>query len=140
MSDIVERLRYAATSRPGGICEEAADEIERLRETVKNLRESAKLRVQYHAAELADVAAERDVARDEIARLKEARIQFSHADAAEIERLRAQVAALEGDAGRYRWLRAGNYNFAVARSILNDTPWGIDASIDRQLAARKGEA
>lgn len=31
MADIVERLRYAATSRPGGICEEAANEIERLR-------------------------------------------------------------------------------------------------------------
>lgn len=31
MTDIVERLRYAATSRPGGICEEAADEITRLR-------------------------------------------------------------------------------------------------------------
>ena len=43
MSDIVERLRYAATSRPGPICEEAADEITRLRE-------------QLHLAEVARAA------------------------------------------------------------------------------------
>jgi len=36
----------------GGFSEEAADELERLRETVKNLCESAKLAVHYHAAEI----------------------------------------------------------------------------------------
>lgn len=41
MTDIVERLRYAADSRPGGICEEAADEIERLRAEVERPRADA---------------------------------------------------------------------------------------------------
>ena len=39
-------------------------------------------------------------------------------------------AALEKDARRYRKLRAGNYSIAVARSILNDTPHGLDAAVD----------
>ena len=71
-------------------CEQVA-EIERLTATVAGLRESANLRVRYHSAELADVTAERDEAREEVARLKDARVQFSGADAAEIKRLRDQL-------------------------------------------------
>ena len=41
-----------------------------------------------------------------------------------------RVAALEKDAKRYRKLRAGHYSIALARSILNDTPHGIDAAVD----------
>ena len=33
-------------------------------------------------------------------------------------------------AERYRKLRAGNYSISLARSILNNTPEGIDASAD----------
>jgi len=39
------------------------------------------------------------------------------------------------DAARYRKLRAGNYSVAVAKSILNDTPHGIDAAVDRLPSA-----
>jgi hypothetical protein len=34
------------------------------------------------------------------------------------------------DAERYRCLRAGNYPIEFARSVLNDTPQGIDAAVD----------
>jgi hypothetical protein len=37
------------------------------------------------------------------------------------------------DAARYRWLRAGNYSIGFARSVLNDTPHGIDAAIDAAM-------
>ena len=69
---LIERLRYATTSRPGGICDEAANELEHLaldlhteraavvalQAEIAGLRKSAALRVQFHAAELADVTAE----------------------------------------------------------------------------------
>ena len=32
MKDLIDRLRYDVGSRPGGICEEAANEIKRLRD------------------------------------------------------------------------------------------------------------
>ena len=38
------------------------------------------------------------------------------------------------DAERYRWLRAGNYSIALSCSILNDTPHGIDKTIDAAIA------
>jgi hypothetical protein len=51
--------------------------------------------------------------------------------AAERERFTgARQAALEKDAQRYRKLRAGKYSIQVARSILNDTPHGIDETVD----------
>jgi hypothetical protein len=76
----------------------------------------------------------------------------------EITRLRAQVAALEGDAGRYRWLRehvSGHRAVSSARPAtfafpgpMVLTPLGdimrgsvaqhLDAAIDAALAARKG--
>ena len=76
------------------------------------------------------------------------------ADAAEIERLRAQVAALEVDAGRYRLIRE---EMSIERGIDSKGKRGlmawwtgigvesgsdehIDAAIDAALAARKGEA
>ena len=46
------------------------------------------------------------------------------------QRAEARQAALEKDAQRYRKLRAGKYSIQVARSILNDTPHGIDAAVD----------
>lgn len=42
----------------------------------------------------------------------------------------AEIARLRVKADRYDWLRAGNYPIELARSILNDTPHGIDAAID----------
>ena len=42
----------------------------------------------------------------------------------------AEDSAMRKDAERYRWLRAGNYPISFARSVLNDTPHGIDAAID----------
>jgi hypothetical protein len=44
------------------------------------------------------------------------------------------------DAERYRWLRAGNYPIAFARSVLNDTPHGIDAAIDAMRASSTRQA
>ena len=83
--DIVERLRACADDPmwahhaeiPKRWCDEAADEIEHLaldlqteraavvalQATVAGLRKSASLRVQFHAAELADVTAELEQAR-----------------------------------------------------------------------------
>lgn len=37
------------------------------------------------------------------------------------------------DAARYRWLRAGRYPLHLAQMILNDTPEGIDQSIDSAM-------
>lgn len=53
-------------------------------------------------------------------------------DVAIKERDHAQfrLAAAERDAARYRVLRRGSYQLDVARTILNDTPDGIDAAVD----------
>jgi hypothetical protein len=56
------------------------------------------------------------------------------------QRAEAQQAALERDARCYRKLRAGKYSHAVARSILNDTPHGIDAAVDALPATTRGSA
>ena len=45
-----------------------------------------------------------------------------------------QCDQLTQDAKRYRWLRAGDYSIALSRSILNDTPHGIDKTIDAAIA------
>ena len=45
----------------------------------------------------------------------------------------AGMDALRKDAERYRWLRAGNYPLRFARSVLNDTPHGIDSAIDAAM-------
>ena len=37
------------------------------------------------------------------------------------------------DAERYRWLRSGKASVEQVRSILNDTPHGIDTAIDAEL-------
>ena len=44
-----------------------------------------------------------------------------------------QCDQLTQDAKRYRWLRAGDYSIALSCSILNDTPHGIDKTIDAAL-------
>lgn len=55
---------------------------------------------------------------------------------AEIARLTAERDSYKADAERYRWLRSGKYSIRFARSVLNDTPIGIDAAIS---AAMKGQ-
>jgi len=114
---MTNQCQHGQLARVCLICEQAA-EIERLTATVAGLRESANLRVRYHAAELADVTAERDEAREE-------------------------VAALEVDAGRYRWLRDNS-----CPQVMHPSGYGmgnargeqLDAAIDAALAARKGES
>jgi hypothetical protein len=49
---------------------------------------------------------------------------------AERDQLRAEVEALRADAERYRWLRSVPSGFEAQR-IVNDTPHGMDASIDK---------
>ena len=79
MIDIIERLRRYKRDRSGyaEYCHQAADEIDHLaldlqteraavvalRAEIAALRKSASLRVQFHAAELADVMAELEQAR-----------------------------------------------------------------------------
>jgi uncharacterized coiled-coil DUF342 family protein len=159
MTDLLlHNLRTIGTHHcDGKVGEEAADEIERLRETVKNLRESAKLAVHYHADELADVTAERDEALDEVARLKAARFQFSGTDAAEITRLReqlhlaevaraAQVEGLTQGAGILRderdALRAGvaGLREALLQCGESGSIFDVRSIVRGALAARKGAA
>jgi hypothetical protein len=52
---------------------------------------------------------------------------------AEVERLTAENAEIRKDADRYRWLRRGDYPINIARTILNDVPFGIDAAIDEAM-------
>lgn len=55
------------------------------------------------------------------------RIERERADTGTVLKLLARE---KKDAERYRKLRAGHYSIALARSILNDTPHGIDAAVD----------
>ena len=104
MTTLIERLRFTAShgvSVWGDLQIEAADEIEQLtldlhseraavvalRAGIAELRESANLRVRFHAAELADMTAERDTWKDtlaqrdrEIANAKASGIHSCHAD------------------------------------------------------------
>ncbi|NDA79488.1 MAG: hypothetical protein EBY07_17325, partial [Actinobacteria bacterium] len=59
------------------------------------------------------------------------------AQADEIDRLTTENAEFRKDAERYRWLRSGGYPIQLARSVLNDTPFGIDARIDAAMAAKE---
>ena len=52
----------------------------------------------------------------------------------QLEAVTAERDAYKLDADRYRWLRAGDYSIALSRSILNDTPHGVDATIDAAIA------
>ncbi len=93
---MTNQCQHGQLARVCLICEQAA-EIERLTATVAGLRESANLRVRYHAAELADVTAERDEAREQVeiygAERDEARAAWSNRTR-ELERMEAQVAGL----------------------------------------------
>lgn len=93
---------------------------------------------------------------DIVERLRYFGSQMCHEAADEITRLRAQVAALEVEAGRYRYLR----HISRQECLVLDGPeagvWcdsenehgelvlltegDLDAAIDAALAARKGEA
>lgn len=50
--------------------------------------------------------------------------------------LARQVEELQANAERYRWLRRGGYTHQFATSVLNDTPFGIDESIDKARRAK----
>ena len=52
----------------------------------------------------------------------------------QLEAVTAERDSYKLDADRYRWLRAGDYSIALSRSILNDTPHGVDATIDAAIA------
>jgi len=56
---------------------------------------------------------------------------------AAIDEMQAEIDRLTKDVERYRWLRAGKYSIQLAQSILNDTPNGIDESIDAAMAGKK---
>lgn len=84
-----------------------ADQVE-----VLTAEHAAVLRASLNSADLADMAMD------------------------DIKILTAERDALKVDAERYRWLRAGQYHFATARTILNDSPCGIDAAIDKLKDAK----
>ena len=46
---------------------------------------------------------------------------------------RDQLAELRKDAKRYRWLRIGKVPYAELKSLLNDTPDGIDRTVDKLM-------
>ena len=103
MTALIERLRRYKRDRSGyaEYCHQAADEIEHLtldlhteratvaalRAEVASLRKSAALRVQFHAAELADVTAEREQLEDGYNRGYQAAMQRQ---ATEVDALIAQ--------------------------------------------------
>ena len=110
--------------------EDAADEIEHLtldlhteratvaalRAEVAGLRESAALRVQFHAAELADVTAE-------LANAKVSGIHSCHDGCTRsgcvAGRLTAERDALREDAERYRWLRSQDWFYGPLCVLRN---------------------
>ena len=133
---------------PCALEHEAAAEIEHLalelqteRATVAGLRKSAALRVQFHAAELADMTAERDHAveqaaknADEVVRLRE---QVTE-QALQYLAASTQLADAYQDAERYRWLRnfgpicvgnAGPVGLAMFTKTESDCV-ALDAAID----------
>ena len=58
--------------------------------------------------------------------------------AADMAGLEMEFLELRQDALRYRWLRSGAANMHQVRAILNDTPTGIDAAVDKaRLGTRK---
>ncbi len=59
-----------------------------------------------------------------------------HIEADALRELARQVEELQADAERYRWLRRGGYTHHFATIVLNDTPFGIDESIDKARKAK----
>ena len=106
-------------------CCEAADTIDRLTADCEKLANQS-FAARAEAKALVDHAnAERDKCGSGAGCL--------HKDAL-IDSLTAERDAYKLDAARYRWLRAGDYSIALSRSILNDTPHGVDATIDAAIA------
>ena len=68
MSDLTDLLRYAATIRLG-ICEEAANEIDRLTAERDALREQLALAESVRAAQVAGLTEGAEKLREEVARL-----------------------------------------------------------------------
>lgn len=87
--------------------------------------------------ELADALSDADF---ELARINSYggdTIQAASAAKAAQDKLRAEIEALVRDAERYRWLRRGGYPIQFAQSVLNDTPFGIDAAIDAAMQEKQ---
>ena len=131
MTDIVRRLRESAAplSDPD-LNDEAADELERFQTSLVRLKMQLDQQREYHAAELADVMAERDHAVEQAAK-----------NADKVLRLREQVAGLREDAERYKYLRdvaweTGSLIFYAERYGPEDWDAHIDAELSR-VAARK---
>ena len=120
MTELTERLRngLAFADRT-----DAADEIDRLQATVAGLQKSASLRVQFHAAELADVIAERDMRKDTLAQrdreLANARAIDIHSCHDGCTRAGCVAAGLREDAERYRWLRSQDW-FCGPLCVIRD--------------------
>ena len=99
-----------------------------LRAEIAGLRKSAALRVQFHAAELADVIAERDHAVEQAAK-----------NADEVLRLRAEVAGLREDAERWRMVRdecliEPGRNVGNGKSVTMAWWMGIDIPTKRKAS------
>ena len=126
MTTLIERLRV----RNMMLCDEAADELEQLQTSLVRLKMRLDQQREYHAAELADVVAERDHA-----------VEQAATNADEVLALRAERDALREDAERYRWLRDQIYidpKMLILRInnvfLRGPLPEALDAAID---AARK---
>ena len=104
-------------------------EIDRLRAELAGMRKSAALRVQFHAAELADVTAE-------LANAKASGIHSCHDGCTRsgcvAGRLTAERDGLRADADRYRWLRRSQ----VALSLPAITVAALVADQSQLDAAR----
>ena len=138
MTDIVERLRKTASrgvSVWGDLQMEAADELERFQTSLVRLKMQLDQQREYHAAELADVVAEREHLALDL-----------QTERAAVVALNAERDALREDADRYRWLRSqplddpeiwiavDSVSVPGRWALGGDDPDGCDAAID---AARK---
>ena len=133
MTDLHERLKSSLLP----ICNEAADEIERLRAERNDLAvDRVKLGV-----ELTQTRRERDALRGQVKAYRDdvaKEVEANAVSIATVHRLRAKWIAWNEDAERYKWLRdVGNANWTplAKRPSFNFTH-EVDAAID---AARKGE-
>ena len=81
------------------------------------------------------VLQDRRIPSEEVRAAIDASSEARNALIAEVERLAAQAAPTERDAqdaARYRWLRSVPNAFKAQR-IVNDTPHGMDATIDAAM-------
>ncbi len=136
MSDLIERLRIV-----GGVCDEAADEIERLQRENEELRKELDQETKFYK----DLERENEELREAVKELSPYYLELST--------LKQQLAEAKKDAERYRWLRKNKYAPVsagheynhdwqlrfVVRGIWSDVadPQVLDGMIDQ--AMREGE-